>query len=203
MRFDGILTTWDERQNLGFIAADQGGQDIVVPATALRDGARPKPGQRVSFEIDPCAPGGKVARNVAAVPPRGSAVRRQLRQRRDGIGAVGLLAVPAFMLAFLAAAVAWRVELAVAVGYAVVSLVTAVTFAADKASAVRAGPRTSERTLLAMCLAGGWPGGLLAMHLLRHKTAKGGFQALFWCAAAVNVAAFFWLVSPAGAGTLR
>ena len=35
MRFDGILTTWDERQNLGFIAADQGGQDIVVPGSAL------------------------------------------------------------------------------------------------------------------------------------------------------------------------
>lgn len=203
MRFDGILTTWDERQNLGFIAADQGGQDIVVPGSALRDGTRPKPGQRVSFEIDLNAAGGKVARNVAAVPPRGSALRRRLRQRRDGVGAVGLLAVPAFMLAFLVAAVAWRVDPAVAAAYVLVSLLTAVTFAADKVSANHDGPRTAGRTLLLMSLAGGWPGALVAMHLLQHKTAKAGFQSLFWCAVAANVTAFFWLVSPTDAGSLR
>jgi len=45
--------------------------------------------------------------------------------------------------------------------------------------------------LLGLCC--GWPGGLLAQQTLRHKTVKTSFQIAFWCSAAVNVAAIWWL----------
>ena len=53
------------------------------------------------------------------------------------------------------------------------SLVTFVFFAKDKANAGDGGYyRIPERTLLFLCMLGGWGGGLFAMLLLRHKSNK-------------------------------
>jgi uncharacterized membrane protein YsdA (DUF1294 family) len=41
-----------------------------------------------------------------------------------------------------------------------------------------------------LALAGGWPGALLAQQLLRHKTSKPGFIAMFWFTVLINVVVF-------------
>lgn len=57
------------------------------------------------------------------------------------------------------------------------SLLAFLMFAWDKARAGRPGlRRISEFHLVLIGAAGGWPGGLLGMLLLRHKTAKLSFQ---------------------------
>jgi uncharacterized membrane protein YsdA (DUF1294 family) len=50
----------------------------------------------------------------------------------------------------------------------------------DKRRAQRRQWRTRESTLHLLELAGGWPGGLAAQILLRHKLRKPGYQILFW-----------------------
>ncbi|MFI4896929.1 MAG: DUF1294 domain-containing protein [Phycisphaerales bacterium JB059] len=65
-----------------------------------------------------------------------------------------------------------RTLLLVACVYALMSLVTFAAFARDKRAAKRGRRRTPERTLHALELACGWPGALLALRLLRHKSAK-------------------------------
>ena len=57
------------------------------------------------------------------------------------------------------------------------SLWAFILFGYDKwcAGRPRAG-RISEPTLLLAALLGGWPGGLIGMFLLRHKSAKPSFQ---------------------------
>jgi uncharacterized membrane protein YsdA (DUF1294 family) len=77
--------------------------------------------------------------------------------------------------------------------YGVASVVCFIAYAADKSAAVEHRRRISERTLLLLGLACGWPGGLLAQRWLRHKTAKTSFQIAFWCSVAANVAAVWWL----------
>lgn len=57
--------------------------------------------------------------------------------------------------------------------------VTFLVFAWDKWRARRGGQRVSERMLAGLGAAGGWPGGLLAMILFRHKTAKPAFLAKY------------------------
>lgn len=53
---------------------------------------------------------------------------------------------------------------------AIINIGTFILFAVDKRRAVRSRWRIRERTLLIFCLLGGSMGGLIAMHLLRHKT---------------------------------
>ena len=80
--------------------------------------------------------------------------------------------------------------------YLAASAVTFAFYAHDKAAAQKAQWRTPEITLHALGLLGGWPGALAAQRLLRHKSAKRSFLAVYCstvarhCAAA---AALLWL----------
>ncbi|AXA54012.1 DUF1294 domain-containing protein [Pseudomonas thivervalensis] len=64
--------------------------------------------------------------------------------------------------------------------YGVVSVVAFLLYWSDKRKARVDAWRTPENVLHALELAGGWPGGLLAQHLFRHKTRKVSFQVVFW-----------------------
>ena len=59
-------------------------------------------------------------------------------------------------------------------------------YRSDKAAAEKDAHRTPENSLHIAELLGGWPGALIAQGQFRHKTAKPGFQALFWVCAVLN-----------------
>ncbi|TWU55620.1 DUF1294 domain-containing protein [Rubripirellula reticaptiva] len=77
---------------------------------------------------------------------------------------------------------------ALAIWTVVASLVTAWLYARDKRAAGRNDRRTPENTLLIWSLVGGWPGGLIASRLLRHKTYKMSYRIRFVACVIVNVA---------------
>lgn len=60
--------------------------------------------------------------------------------------------------------------------YLVMSLITFVVFWLDKRKAGKGQWRTPEKTLLILAAAFGWPGAMLAMKLVRHKTRKKKFS---------------------------
>jgi uncharacterized membrane protein YsdA (DUF1294 family) len=90
----------------------------------------------------------------------------------------------------------------VPVAYGVASLITFAVYGLDKAAAGRGGWRTPEATLHLLALAGGWPGALIAQHLLRHKSRKTPFQVTFWTTVVVNCVALVWLLWPGAATAL-
>ncbi|MEH6437560.1 DUF1294 domain-containing protein [Massilia sp. DD77] len=94
---------------------------------------------------------------------------------------------------YLFATAAWALPPLVGAAYLVTSLTCFVAYALDKSAARAKAWRTPEFTLLALGLAGGWPGGLLAQQWLRHKTAKASFQWKFQLTVALNLALFVWL----------
>ena len=107
-----------------------------------------------------------------------------------------LLVVAVSFLAVLGVLAAMeRLSAAVAVLYALSSLVTFSAYAIDKSAAKGARWRTPESALLLLGLVGGWPGGLLAQQLLRHKSRKTSFIWAFWLTVAANVLVLLWLLS--------
>ena len=56
-----------------------------------------------------------------------------------------------------------------------INLITFTVWGDDKRRAVRRSQRVSEATLLTLSALGGWPAGLLAARLYRHKTRKVSF----------------------------
>ena len=82
---------------------------------------------------------------------------------------------------------AWAVAAVVAAALALNGL-TVLAYALDKRAARRGRRRVSERTLLTLGLAGGWPGAVVAQRRLRHKTRKQSFQRSFRLSIVLNLA---------------
>ncbi|CAN8101936.1 unnamed protein product [Discula destructiva] len=57
---------------------------------------------------------------------------------------------------------------------------TLVVYRHDKHAAVACSRRVSETTLHLWALLGGWPAAFVAQRVLRHKTRKRAFKAVFW-----------------------
>jgi uncharacterized membrane protein YsdA (DUF1294 family) len=74
------------------------------------------------------------------------------------------------------------------------SLVGFALVAIDKRRARRGARRVPEAVLHALALLGGWPGEVLAMLAVRHKTRKGAFLAPFALCALANGLAVAWLL---------
>lgn len=111
---------------------------------------------------------------------------------------VSWVTLTAFALAFAAATLTFDLPLWLAAAYGALSILSVIVYAIDKSAAKRNGQRVSEQTLLTLGFVGGWPGALIAQHMLRHKTRKRSFRRAFWASVAANIVllgiaiAFIW-----------
>ncbi|MEK8047895.1 cold shock and DUF1294 domain-containing protein [Ideonella margarita] len=192
MRFEGILTSWNDDRGFGRIESSQGGEPIFVHVSAWpRGGPRPVLHQAVSFEVE-VGPKGKRARKVQLTQARRMpGPRRQARAGARGSaapwGTATLAVIPAFLLLYLALAFFWKLPREVAGVYLGLSVVAFLAYAFDKSAAARGRWRISEHKLHMLALAGGWPGALLAQQFLRHKSAKQSFRQVFWGTVFLNI----------------
>jgi len=195
-RFEGRLKSWNDDRGFGFIEPVLGGQEIFVHIKSFpaRSG-RPQVSQPVSFEVELNAQGKKRAMNVQMVRPAGtpSPSRKEMPAQW---GTASLFAIPGFLVVYLGAAISWGVPKQFLIAYVGVNIICFVAYAIDKSAARSGGWRTAESTLLALGLAGGWPGAILAQQLLRHKSNKPSFRSAFWGTVVLNVVAFVLINSP-------
>ena len=77
--------------------------------------------------------------------------------------------------------------LVIAAAYVLMSLVTFVAYWVDKRRARQGRRRIPERTLHRLELLGGWPGGLVAQRVVRHKRRKRSYMLRFWGVVGVHV----------------
>jgi len=145
-------------------------------AGTARDGARAKP-----------APSAKSARgaSTSSSSPKTSA----------DTGA-SLWLVPGFASLVLLTHLAWPLPRGLWGVYVAMSFATFIVYALDKRAARLGQWRVKESTLHVLALLCGWPGALLAQHLLRHKSAKPTFRRVFWLSVALNILAFVCLFTP-------
>ena len=78
---------------------------------------------------------------------------------------------------------------------AVMSLITYVAFAIDKRRAINGGWRIRESTLHLMELLGGWPGAVLGMMLIRHKTKDATYRTIHHLIIGLHVVIWFFMIN--------
>ncbi|TPX05599.1 DUF1294 domain-containing protein [Schumannella luteola] len=197
MRMSGVLTAWNDERGFGFVTPAVGGPDVFVHITAFADGApRPIQGDGVDYELE-FSPEGKPRagratittpalghRAVAPAVPLPRLVPTGRASRLGYLAVLGFFGI-AFVVALIRPIPYW-----VWILYVGMSFATFVAYALDKRAASSSGWRLSEGSLLAMGLACGWPGAIVAQQVLRHKTVKMSFQIVFWVTVVVNVVAF-------------
>lgn len=190
MRHKGRLTDWNDDRGFGFITPALGGDRVFVhiKSFANRD-RRPVGNEIVTYELSRDARGRRQGANVAFSGDRPG------RDSRTG-AATGPLIFAALFLSFLAGAVvAGSLPLVVPAVYVAGSLVTFLAYARDKAAARNDRSRVPESTLHALGLLGGWPGALIAQRVLRHKSRKRSFQAVFLGTVLLNCGALIWVLA--------
>ena len=73
--------------------------------------------------------------------------------------------------------------------YLIMSTVCFIAYYRDKKRAIQGVQRTPEVRLHFYELLGGWPGGLLAQRMIRHKNRKKSYQQVFWLIVLLNLCA--------------
>jgi uncharacterized membrane protein YsdA (DUF1294 family)/cold shock CspA family protein len=218
MEQGGKLVNWNDAKGFGFIQPDDGSERVFAHISVMRGDARPVTGMAVRFvavadeqgrrraehmrgeglALDRPAIRRKPRERSAPTPTRGAARRpgrhrHRVHNRGAKLVVLALLCIlPLFgsLQLWLEQGQPWWL-----LAYAVVSVVSFVQYWLDKRSAETGRWRTPEKTLHLSALLGGWPGALVAQQLLRHKTRKASFQALFWLIVALHQLAWLdWLV---------
>jgi len=191
MRLQGRITSWNDEKGFGFITWHGDGTKVFVHIKAFpRSSRRPELGNIVTYEV---ADGkdGKTSAVKVRFTEQSQAKNKVTKKRKSG--SFGMFLTLIFAAFIIVAASANRISWAVPALYITVSLLTFLAYWWDKSSARRGRWRTPESTLHLWSLAGGWPGGLAAQRLLRHKSSKQEFLWMFWITVLLNIAAVAYL----------
>lgn len=197
-RHQGRISSWKDEQGFGFITPHGGGPEVFVHIKSIGGGAvRPVGNEVVTYDLSVNGRGQSRAENVAFVDARST------RPRAPRTGTRPLLAAGALLVMICFAVVLGRLPFLVLALYLGASAATFVAYALDKSAARHERRRISENTLHLLAVIGGWPGALLAQLLLRHKSSKESFRALFWVTVVLNCCVLLWMLSASGAAVFQ
>lgn len=177
----GRITKWDDAKGFGFIMPHGGGKTVFFHITAIRPLIRrPQGGETVSFVRETDENGRTRAARVAFV---GVQIEDPAFQIAHWTWIVPLTTLVIVVLL----AIVGVLHFAVPVAFLAFSCLSFCAYWLDKYRAQHNDWRISEGTLHLFDLLGGWPGGLLAQHLFRHKVSKETFRVGFWSIVVINL----------------
>lgn len=195
MRTEGTLIKWDDARGFGFIKPYDGGEDVFVHITAFPVGTgRPSLGEEVSYELETGDKGPRANHVMSMRTVRTVAQLPEVELPGPSASRAELFLIPCFLIVMIVLSIQSVLAQMALFGYGVVSMWTFFLFAHDKASARKGRWRVEEAMLLLSSSLGGWPGALLAQHVVRHKTSKRSFRSMFWATVTINLIALGMLL---------
>jgi len=180
-REEGILEDWHDARGFGFIRRPDGSKIYVHMKSIGKSTDRPKPGDRLSYEIGEGSGGRPSAIKVRILLPPGPAAATPApdpgRDRKPGLRQISMRTAAAATIIVLLGnnIMLGRFPAWVGLLYAIGGIAAFLFYQADKRAAEKREWRAPERRLHLADLTFGIVGGLLAQHVLRHKTYKPGF----------------------------
>jgi uncharacterized membrane protein YsdA (DUF1294 family)/cold shock CspA family protein len=198
-RETGILEDWHDARGFGFIRRPSGAKIYVHMKSIGKSTERPQPGDILTYEVSQGSNGRPVAVNVLnngpppqpkpaakqapktqPAPPKAARETPQRSERpRAEPGMLNIstrVAGAAVILVLLANNIMLeRFPAWVGLLYLIAGIASFLFYQADKRAAEKREWREPERRLHLLDLTFGIIGGLLAQHVLRHKTYKPGF----------------------------
>lgn len=222
MKKQGTVVRWDRERAFGFIRSPQTPADVFFHTRDFSGHNPPADGMEVTFEE--IHVGGKGPRALSVEPVRNAVVspqdatplplpaeaeilpkaqpaqrsrtpREKRREERPLWIGLGLIAF--WLLLWLIGIGAGRFPWVILTAVVILNLATFYMYWRDKDAAITESLRVPEDWLHGLGLAGGWPGGWFAQHILRHKTSKTSFQLMYWGTVALNFAALLaWICWP-------
>ena len=198
MRSKGRIAAWNDDKGYGFVSPLAGGKQLFIHINAFANRSRrPQVNDIVTFALSTDKQGRPCAAKATLA---GDKVTEKAPRKTSA-------ALIVFALLFLAAVglsvLTGHLHELAGVAYAVLSLITFAAYAFDKSAANRNAWRTPESTLHLLGLAGGWPGALVAQQVLRHKSKKASFRAVFWITVLINCSVLLWLHTDSGQTALQ
>ena len=182
MTHQGRLTEWNDERGFGFVTPLGGGPTAFVHISHFpRHLRRPKLNDLLVYSVEHDQRGRPRASDISFLR-----LAQSKREASGGWQLVPVIIVSVFSVVLGTAVLLGSIPLPVLGLYAFMSVVLYFMYAADKSAAISGKWRISEATLHLVALLGGWPGGLIARHTLRHKTIKQPFRFVFWCTVVLN-----------------
>jgi uncharacterized membrane protein YsdA (DUF1294 family)/cold shock CspA family protein len=198
----GKLTKWKDERGFGFIQPVDGSQEVFLHISEVKDATRrPQENDTIYYHCVVDSDGKVRACNAFILGARNKSTSLSNSYKPSEARTSDFPIVEVILLSLLPLAGAihftWTTRNPLPlVLYPVMSVVTYTLYAEDKSRAKRMDWRTSERTLHLFEIAGGWMGGFIAQRILRHKSQKKSYQAVFWAIVALHdIAWLFWLFS--------
>lgn len=191
-RETGILEDWHDERGFGFIRRPAGAKIYVHMKAIGKSTERPKPGDKLSYEIGEGANGRPAAVKVSIVAPKvvkaapapaakveavAAPATKPSREAKPGMIRISMRTAAAATIIVLVGnnVMLDRFPAWVGLLYLIGGVASWMFYQADKRAAERREWRAPERRLHLADLTFGIVGGLLAQHVLRHKTYKPGF----------------------------
>jgi len=195
VRYQGRISEWRDEQGFGFITPNGGGERVFLHVKSFKSRSRrPTGNELVKYVRASDDKGRPRAEQVEFV-----SLSRQTPKSAQRTSIPALLFAGLFLIAVVLLVRTGKVPPVVLFTYLGLSALTFGLYASDKSAATEGRWRIKENTLQLFALLGGWPGGLVAQQLLRHKSKKQEFQFVFWLAVAINIGVLGWLLSANGA----
>jgi len=189
MRHQGEITDWKDDLGYGFVAPNGGGQKVFVHIKQFSKASpRPINGDLITYELSTDQKKRTFAKNIAFVR------RRIIQNSLNKNSTLGVKFSVIFLAILALTVLVGKTPLAILMIYLALSTITFINYALDKSAAKNSRQRTPESQLHLLSLLGGWPGATVAQSILRHKSVKKEFQAIFCVTIIINCAVITWLM---------
>ena len=170
--FTSKIVEWDDQKGFGYLHHQKGKLFLHRKDFAERH-KRPSKGDNIHYQV--------------GYDPKGRSCAVAATHVNDG-GKITILTWISLLLLMATPAIAWSHFILIKkpsllfliLPFAVINLITYLSYRSDKKKSRAKEWRTSEATLHFLELFGGWPAALLAQRQFRHKYSKIDFQIIYW-----------------------